>query len=318
MDPAHLKAVPVFSTIDPAVLSDLAGIVEEKSFVDGGTVFKEGEEGDAMYAILSGAVKIVKMIDPQKGLTKDLAILTTGDFFGEMSLIDKSPRSASVVSLGSANLVRVSRQAFQDLLQKSSITAANLLFGIIQTVSGRLRQTNAELVTLYETGKTIGEAQQLQDILTVVFRRLLTSTGAQCGFFVLRNDLAGGLEIRESEGYPAGQSALSKLVEERGLVGRVFREGTALLIADLESDDRVSKDDLEGYETPSMMFVPLHAQEKVLGILVLGHPAKSKFTPNHLNLCMGVATQTAQAVLNARHREEESARSKLHRHYVKF
>lgn len=318
MDVAHLHAVPIFSTIEPEILANLATIVEEKSYEDGGTVFKEGEEGDAMYAILEGAVKIVKMIDPQKGLTKDLAILSAGDFFGEMSLIDKSPRSAAVVSLGSSKLVRVSRQAFQDLLQKSSITAAKLLFGIIQTVSGRLRQTNSELVTLYETGKTIGEAQQLQDIVTVVFRRLLVSTGASCGMFVLKNELAGGLEIRESEGYPAGKAALLKLVEEKGLVGKVFRDGTAMLIADLESDDRFSKDDLEGYETPSMVFVPLHTQDRVLGVLVLGHTAKSKFTPNHLNLCMGVAAQTAQAVLNARHKEEEAGRSKLHRHYVKF
>ena len=91
-----------------------------------------------------------------------------------------------------------------------------------------------------------------------------------------------------------------------------------MLIADLETDERFSKADMEGYETPSILFVPLHAKERVLGVLVLGHPAKSKFTPNHLNLCMGVAEQTAQAILNARHREEEAGRSKLHRHYVKF
>lgn len=318
MDAAHLKAVPIFSSIDPAVLSNLAAIVEEKSYPDGGIVFKEGEEGDAMYVILEGAVKIVKVIDAAKGLAKDLAILSTGDFFGEMSLIDKSSRSASVVSLGVSRLVRVSSHAFGDLLQKSAITAANLLFGIIQTVSGRLRQTNAELVTLYETGKTIGEAAQLQDIVAVVFRRLLATTGAGCGMFVLRNELVGSLEIRESEGYPAGQSALLALVEDRGLVGRVFREGAAILITDLDSDERFAKEDREGYEMASMIFVPLQAQDRVLGVLVLGHASKSKFTPNHLNLCIGVAAQTAQAILNARHREEESARSKLHRHYVKF
>ncbi len=318
MEAARLKRVPIFSTIEPAVLADLANIVEEKQFAADGVVFNEGETGDAMYAILEGAVKIVKVIDPQKNLSKDLAILSAGDFFGEMSLIDKSPRSASVVSLGPSALVRISSQAFQDLLGKNAITAANLLFGIIQTVSGRLRQTNSELVTLYETGKTIGEAKQLQDITSVIFRRLLLTTGASCGMLVLRNELAGGLEIRESDGFPAGQSALLKLVEDKGLVSRVFRDGAATLIVDVESDERFSKDDLEGYETPSMMLVPLHAEEKVLGVLVLGHQAKSKFTPNHLNLCMGVASQTAQAILNARHREEDAARSKLQRHYIKF
>lgn len=318
MNPDKLKAVPVFATIDPAVLADLAGIVEEVDLTDGGVVFSEGTEGDAMYAILEGAVKIVKMIDPAKNLTKDLAILQAGDFFGEMSLIDKSPRSASVVSLGASKLVRVSGAAFRDLLQKSAITAANLLFGIIQTVSGRLRQTNAELVTLYETGKTIGEAKQLQDIVTVVFRRLYAMTGASCGMFVLKNELAGGLDVRDSEGYPAGTESVGKLVEDQGLLGRAFHEGTAMLIVDLERDDRFSKDDMSGYETPSMIYVPLHAEERVLGVLILGHSASGKFTPNHLNLCMGVCAQTAQAILNARHREEEAARSKLHRHYVKF
>lgn len=318
MDASHLKACPIFAGIETKVIEDLAMIAEEKSYGDGGVVFNEGDSGDAMYVILSGAVKIVKVIDAAKNLSKDLAILSAGDFFGEMSLIDKSPRSASVVALGPAALVRISNQAFQDLLQKSAITAANLLFAIIQTVSGRLRQTNAELVTLYETGKTIGEAQQLQDIVTVVFRRLMSTTGASCGMFVLRNDLAGGLDVRESEGYPAGPAGLSKVVEERGIIGNIFRDGIAMLIADMESDERIAKDDLQGYETPSMMLIPLHAAERVLGVIALGHTSKGKFTPNHLNLCMGVAAQTAQAILNARHREEESARSKLHRHYVKF
>ena len=55
-----------------------------------------------------------------------------------------------------------------------------------------------------------------------------------------------------------------------------------------------------------MIIVPIHAEERVLGALVLGHSAASKFTPNHLNLCIGVASQTGQAILNARHREDEA------------
>ncbi|MBI4179496.1 cyclic nucleotide-binding domain-containing protein [bacterium] len=318
MDAERLKRVPIFSSIEDGILNDLAGIVEEKSYEAGGTVFQEGDAGDAMYVILEGAVKIVKVIDPVKGLSKDLAILSAGDFFGEMSLIDKSPRSASVVAVGAAKLGRVSGQGFSDLLQKSAITAANLLFGIIQTVSGRLRQTNTELVTLYETGKTVGEAEQLQDIVDVVFKRLLLTAGASRGMFVLRNELAGGFEVRASEGFPAGSDALARTVGDHGLIGRVLKDGAAVLISDIDADERFAKDDREGYESASMMLVPLCAEERVLGVLVYGHTDKSRFSPNHLNLCLGVAAQTAQAILNARHREEEAARTKLHRHYIKF
>lgn len=318
MDIRTLKSVPIFSGIDEAVLAELLTIVEERACSDGQTVFAQGDEGDALYVIAAGAVKVVAVIDKEKNLTKDLAILTQGDFVGEMSLIDSSPRSASVVSLGDSTLLRISRSGFQDLLQKSATTAANLLFGIIRTVSGRLRQTNTELVTLYETGKAIGEADDLASLLAVVFNRLMQATGASRGLVVLKNELAGGIEIKQERGYATGSSRGWALSETAGMLGAVFTDGTASLVADLDSDDRFKSLPRVGFESPAMLIIPLQTHQTRLGVIFLGHESANRFNANQLNLCLGVATQTSQALLNARHKEEEAGRASLKRQYVRF
>src|SRR5260370_1292553 len=92
-----LRTIPLFkdlSDIDMAVINDLA---IDKTVGKGNVVLTEGEIGDSLYAIVSGRVKV--FIGDEDGREIILKILGPGDFFGEMSLIDSQPRSASVSTL---------------------------------------------------------------------------------------------------------------------------------------------------------------------------------------------------------------------------
>lgn len=106
----------------------------EKQLKGGEVLFKEGESGDEMYLIRSGKIKIVKDLE---GTTKILAIIGEGEFFGEMALLDKSPRSASAIAETDARLIIVDRDAFL-----SSVNKNPFIKYIIETLTTRLRKTN--------------------------------------------------------------------------------------------------------------------------------------------------------------------------------
>ncbi|MBN1694933.1 cyclic nucleotide-binding domain-containing protein [candidate division WOR-3 bacterium] len=106
----------------------------EKHLRSGEVLFKEGATGDEMYLIRSGKIRIMKDLE---GTKKTLAVIGEGEFFGEMALLDKRPRSASAIAETDAKLIIVDRNAFL-----SSVNKNPFIKYIIETLTTRLRKTN--------------------------------------------------------------------------------------------------------------------------------------------------------------------------------
>ncbi len=107
----------------------------ERTLEAGETLFREGDAGDEMYLIKSGKIRIVKEMD--KGEEKNLAVLEAGAFFGEMSVLDKRPRSASAIAEIDTELIIVDRGVF---LRK--INENPFIKYVISTLTDRLRKTD--------------------------------------------------------------------------------------------------------------------------------------------------------------------------------
>ncbi len=126
-------------------LRRLAALAEARSFEAEQPVFREGDEGHSLYIVLSGSVRISKMI-PGVG-EEALAILQRGKFFGEMSLIDGSPRSASAMAHeADTKVLRISKERLDDLLASASVGAIELLSILCRLLCGRLREINDKIV----------------------------------------------------------------------------------------------------------------------------------------------------------------------------
>jgi len=126
-------------------LRRLAELAEARSFAAEQPVFREGDEGHSLYIVLSGSVRISKMI-PGVG-EEALAILQRGKFFGEMSLIDGSPRSASAMAHeADTRVLRISKERLDDLLASASVGAIELLSILCRLLCGRLREINDKIV----------------------------------------------------------------------------------------------------------------------------------------------------------------------------
>jgi len=108
--------------------------LEIRDFTPGETIFSEGEPGRAAYIVESGMVEITK--ESKTGAKLMLAAVKTGEMFGEMALIDASPRMATAMAVGKTRLVIIPKAAFSKLLGKTDLVIRTVL----NTLMERLRQ----------------------------------------------------------------------------------------------------------------------------------------------------------------------------------
>ena len=130
-----LKAVHIFAETPEYILVEVASLLTELQLKAGETVFEKGELGSSLYIIVNGQVKIH---DEDRIFDK----LDSGSVFGELSLLDSQPRSASVTSIKAVRLLRLNQGSFYELLAERSEVAQ----GIIRVLVQRLRGLNKELM----------------------------------------------------------------------------------------------------------------------------------------------------------------------------
>ena len=149
-----LKGVELFSELNEEQLGMIANLVIVKNFNRDETVVLEGDDSvQALYLIATGSVQVYMTgIDGRETI---LSFLERGDFFGEMSLIDGEPRSASVRTVTDATLLVIHRESFLSLLRKSPEIAMALMSELCR----RLRKANKQigsLSTMSVSGRVAG------------------------------------------------------------------------------------------------------------------------------------------------------------------
>lgn len=146
-----LEQINLFAGLGREHLKRVADIGQEEKTKIGKKVFEEGEPGDKFYVVLEGAVRISRVV-PGMG-EEALAVLRPGAYFGEMSLIDSSSRSATAFAHESLKTFVISRTDLEDLLFVDRDLAYELLWNFVRTLSSRLRATNDKMTFLATTNK---------------------------------------------------------------------------------------------------------------------------------------------------------------------
>jgi CRP-like cAMP-binding protein len=129
---------PLLSTANPQTLEWLINIAVEHEYPAGRAVLMEDAWGNAVYFLVSGWVKVRRTNGDD---SVAIAILGKGDFFGEMAVLDESPRSTDVIALSPVKLLTVSRERFIQILFKDS----QLHHRMLQLMVRRVRQINIRL-----------------------------------------------------------------------------------------------------------------------------------------------------------------------------
>lgn len=143
MDVEILRKVALFEGMTSAQLRKLGAALKEIKYPASAHIFKEGETGTSMFIIGSGKVRISKMVP---GIGEEaLAILETGQYFGEMSLIEDGPRSADAIAHIGCTLYELSRERLDQVMFTDREIAYTLLWTFVRTLSSRLRETNDKI-----------------------------------------------------------------------------------------------------------------------------------------------------------------------------
>jgi len=141
---SHLKLtlhqVPVFEGLSDRELSQIEAIVYNRNYRKGESIFQEDTPGLGMYIILKGEVVITGTSNGESEI--ELARLRSGDFFGEVSLIDDANRSASAKAVTPCELVAFFRDELMEILTRSPKLGNKIILNLARIIAQRLRQTN--------------------------------------------------------------------------------------------------------------------------------------------------------------------------------
>ena len=137
--PGQLRRVKILSEMSDQQLGRFAQFMEVQQARQFHEVVKQGEQGDAMFLILEGELRVRQMIGGKETV---LATLAAGEFFGDISLFDHGPRSADVVANNVSVLLKISVSSFQRLTQEAPELATPFLVAIAKTLTARIRADN--------------------------------------------------------------------------------------------------------------------------------------------------------------------------------
>ena len=138
-----LQKIPLFQHMTYQELVKLMNITYLKTYHKGERVVEEDEVGDVLYILFKG-----KAVVSRKG--EQVAILREGEHFGEMALVDKMPRSATVIIEDESQLLTITRKNFIELMRVEQSIAVKILWGFLKTMSTRLRNTTEAFVSSEE------------------------------------------------------------------------------------------------------------------------------------------------------------------------
>ena len=138
-----LRSSPLFEMLSPEEVELLAELSRPRRYSAGETIFEEGEIGDALFIIASGTVEVVRRKERGEPIVIDT--LTAPEFFGEMSLIDKDARSATVRAKSDCALLELTARNLAAFRKHHRDGFTFIVMNIARVLSGRLRETNARL-----------------------------------------------------------------------------------------------------------------------------------------------------------------------------
>ncbi len=205
-----LRNVPLFAGLDEVELDKLSKVVGRKRVERGSFVVRAGDSTDSLYILLSGRAKVTN--SDEEGREIILAWLGPGEFFGEMGLIDSSPRSASVIAVEPCELLNISRDAFNRCLQDNFQVAQKLM----QILVRRLREADRKI-----------ESLALLDVYGRVARLLLDLSVEENGKRIVKKKMTKQDMARM---IGASREMVSKVMRDLELSGYIVCEGDTVTI----------------------------------------------------------------------------------------
>jgi CRP/FNR family cyclic AMP-dependent transcriptional regulator len=133
----QIRRIGLFATLQPKELRVVGALLHERHYLDGEVIFDQDEEGQALYIVLAGRVLICRQGEPETGRIAEVA---EGSMFGELALLDGSPRSAQARADGDCRLAALSRADFKGLVETHALIASKIAIQLARGLGQKLRE----------------------------------------------------------------------------------------------------------------------------------------------------------------------------------
>lgn len=167
-----LRHLPIFSRVPDEALVTIARIAHHRRVPRGVTLVHAGDLTDSLYVLINGSIKV--MNTNEEGREVILAILGPGEFFGEMGMIDGSPRSATIVSTEACEFLTITKEDFRQVLSENF----EITLQIMKSLVHRLREADRKIESLAlqdvhgRVGKLLLDFSEIKSGRRIVTRKL--------------------------------------------------------------------------------------------------------------------------------------------------
>jgi phosphoserine phosphatase RsbU/P len=318
----------LFETLPDSAFNTLKEKLVEHRFSAGDIVFQDDADGQELYLIAAGRVKIMKQ--SREGKDYLIALLHEGDFFGELELIDGRARSATVIALDDCIIYSLHRSHFDLLLHTNHYFAIRLLtalsvrlrssnFHFMAETDRNIREARLELAKrerLIEATKRLNSTLDLEEVLQIILDLALAMVNGDRGTVYLVDEKKNELWAKVAKGLNDSDNASIHFPMGSGIAGYVGATGDTINIPDAYLDPRFNPqfDKATGYVTRSILCMPMRRNDgKIVGVFQLLNKRKGVFSEEDEVLIEGLSVHAAIAVENARLYEQERQKAVLER-----
>jgi CRP/FNR family cyclic AMP-dependent transcriptional regulator len=143
LSPSQLRRLKVLADFSEDQLALFVSLLEPVQMKPNRVIVKTNDNGDCMYLLLDGEVRVSNTVEGRETI---LAKLETGDFFGEICLFDEGARSADVIANRDCTLLKITKQAFDDMIEQHPAIGALFLRSMFRVVASRLRNMDKKYI----------------------------------------------------------------------------------------------------------------------------------------------------------------------------
>jgi K+-sensing histidine kinase KdpD len=307
----RVRSNVLFQSVEEPIIQTILLTLKEIKFADEKVIFQDDSIGECLFLVFSGSVKISKQLRTGEEIV--LGILHSGDFFGELDLIDQQHRSAQATAIGDCVLGKLNKKDFDILLETSQTFALNLLHMVTLRLRTNnltyvqhqesnlitLRQQLAKTRQLVDASKIVNSSLDVDQLLDLIFQTAARTVGADRGTLYLIDEAKKELWSKVQKGSSRIEIRLPMGV---GIAGTVAATGTTINIEDAYNDPRFNQeiDQVTGYRTRATLCMPMkNRNDKTIGVFQLLNKTEGMFTREDEEFIEAFSVHAALAIENA-------------------